>query len=218
MTVWEQEQNRTQNWLTPSAKIWPRLNHHLESDVFPLSFPELQIWMKQHKRGPSLKTWEPSQIFTVPIFQPLPLKELNAETCRNMPKPDLLELKDARKRYEHGLKMLETLSVEFFCFFPAFPTSQDSTSAMRLPVRQIASKAHLGARYQRSRGFRSLGSDTMWHAGYRGLFTCERSTCPSCLSKNSSNITKHPGFGLTPQIDKIAFQPGPKWVVTCGDS
>ena len=81
--------------------------------------------------------------------------------CRNMPKPDLLELKDARKRYEHGLKMLETLSVEFFCFFPAFPTSQDSTSAMRLPVRQIASKAHLGARYQRSRGFRSLGSDTM---------------------------------------------------------
>ena len=83
MTVWEQEQNRTQNWLTPSAKIWPRLNHHLESDVFPLSFPELQIWMKQHKRGPSLKTWEPSQIFTVPIFQPLPLKELNAETCRN---------------------------------------------------------------------------------------------------------------------------------------
>jgi len=40
-----------------------------------------------------------------------------------MPKPDLLEeLKDARKRYEkHGLKMLETLSVEFFCFFPVFP-------------------------------------------------------------------------------------------------
>ena len=57
--------------------------------------------------------------FTVPIFQPLPLKELNE---RNMPKPDLLEeLKDARKRYEkHGLKMLETLSVEFLLF----PTCQ----------------------------------------------------------------------------------------------
>lgn len=100
--------------------------------------------------------------FTVPIFQPLPLKELNE---RNMPKPDLLEeLKDARKRYEkHGLKMLETLSVEFLSFFPSFSGgSQDSTSAMRLLVpRQIASKAHLGARDQRSRGFWSLGSDTM---------------------------------------------------------
>ena len=159
MTVWEQEQNRTQNWLTPSAKIWPRLNHHLESDVFPLSFPESQIWMKQHKRGPSLKTWEPSQIFTVPIFQP-PLKELNAETCRNMPKPDLLELKDARKRYDMAWKCLKHFLWSSL-FFPSFSgTSQDSTSAMRLPVipRQIASKAHLGARYQRSRGFRSLGS------------------------------------------------------------
>ena len=210
MTVWEQEQNRTQNWLTPSAKIWPRLNHHLESDVFPLSFPESQkVWMKQHKRGPSLTTWEPSQFQFFSLFLWKNWMPKHAETRSSW---------RAEGCQEKIWKTWPENAWNTFCgvllFFPSFSggTSQDSTSAMRLLVipRQIASTAHLGARYQRSRGFRSLGSDTMWLA---------QAACPRThqTSLDSLKVTKHPGFGLTPQIDKIAFQPGPKWV-TCGDS
>ena len=177
MTVWEQEQNRTQNWLTPSAKIWPRLNHHLESDVFPLSFPESQkVWMKQHKRGPSLTTWEPSQF---QFFQPLPLKELNAETCRNQIflKSWRMPGKDMKNMAWKCLKHFLWSSFVFSQFFRGHISRFNFRHAS--PRDPQANRLHGPS-----------GCPLSTVPGVPVPWQRHDVTCPSCLSKNSSNITR----------------------------